>query len=387
MGDDETGKTSLIAKLAGSETVIKSSGLEYNFLDIRDEYREESTKLGVWILDGNVQFAKLLDFALAETSIEDASCLLVASMGEPWNILKSLEKWIRVLEEHIERMNVKESKLKQMKRNIAIKFMNYTSPLDEAETKLVTSKPLDSKFKDSSNNNSDLNVSDDGYANESSELSGNALKENIGIPLVVVITKTDMMSDLEKNYDYTEETFDFIQQAIRKFCLRFGATLFYVSSKTNTNCDLLHKYLAHLIYELPFKTPASVIAKESIFVPAGWDNLKKISILYDNIRSVDPDDDYNEFVLERDNPQPTSREQEVVAEDDQTFLSRMQIEIGKQQGPVQASNQNTQSGNAAQQRQNITAPIGDGQQPSEGVLQNFFNSLLSNQRSSLNKMQ
>lgn len=74
------------------------------------------------------------------------------------------------------------------------------------------------------------------------------------------------MSVLEKEYDFKEEHFDFIQQSIRKFCLQYGAALFYTSVKEDKNCDLLYKYLVHQIYGLPFRTPALVVEKDAVFV-------------------------------------------------------------------------------------------------------------------------
>lgn len=53
------------------------------------------------------------------------------------------------------------------------------------------------------------------------------LTHNLGLDIVVVITKTDYMSVLEKEYDYKEEFFDFIQQAIRKFCLKCKFGFFF----------------------------------------------------------------------------------------------------------------------------------------------------------------
>lgn len=40
LGDNETGKTTLIAKLQGVEDPKKGSGLEYAYIDVRDEYRD-----------------------------------------------------------------------------------------------------------------------------------------------------------------------------------------------------------------------------------------------------------------------------------------------------------------------------------------------------------
>ena len=42
------------------------------------------------------------------------------------------------------------------------------------------------------------------------------LNRNLGLDLIVVVTKTDYMADLERDYDYKEEHFDFIQQVNSK---------------------------------------------------------------------------------------------------------------------------------------------------------------------------
>lgn len=39
-GDNESGKTSLVAKLQGNEDPKKGSGLEYSYIFVRDEYRD-----------------------------------------------------------------------------------------------------------------------------------------------------------------------------------------------------------------------------------------------------------------------------------------------------------------------------------------------------------
>ena len=96
---------------------------------------------------------------------------------------------------------------------------------------------------------------------------------------------------------------------VRKFCLQYGASLFYTSVKEDKNCDLLYKYLVHRIYHFPFKvtlankhgrlteylqinfinlqTPALVVEKDAVFIPAGWDNDKKIAILYENMHRLE----------------------------------------------------------------------------------------------------
>lgn len=374
LGENETGKTTLVAKMAGLEAPKKGSGLEYNFIEVRDEYRDDATKLGAWILDGDPRNVKLLNFALTEQTFENSCCLLVASMSQPWNIMRSLETWANVLERHIESINIKPTKLKQCQQKLLFRFLNYVASTDEAESKLVASINQSGKVDETNDSKNDPDISLNQSTVSVGELGKDALSRNLGIEIIVVITKTDYISVLEKEHDYTEETFDFIQQAIRKFCLQFGAALFYVSSKVNKNCDLLHKYIANRMYDLPFKAPASVVERDAIFVPAGWDNEKKISILYDNIRSVNPDDDYEDFIFERTNPGPSQRDIEITVDSDQDFLLRMQGDLSKQAPPAMPS-----APSPVQPRQNLTNPI-DTQPQNEGVLSNFFNSLLTKGR-------
>lgn len=97
-------------------------------------------------------------------------------------------------------------------------------------------------------------------------LPDGVLTTNIGLDIVVVVTKTDYMTTLEKEYDYRDEHFDFMQQWIRRFCLQNGASLFYTSVKEDKNCDLLYKYLTHRIYDLPFRTPALVVEKDAVLM-------------------------------------------------------------------------------------------------------------------------
>ena len=78
------------------------------------------------------------------------------------------------------------------------------------------------------------------------------------------------MAKLEKDHYYKEEHFDFIQQHLRKFCLQYGAALFYTSAKEDKNCDLLYKYLVHRIYGLVFPTPALVVEKDAVFMYVHW---------------------------------------------------------------------------------------------------------------------
>lgn len=232
LGNNEAGKTSLIAKMMGNEDPKKGSGLEYQHMLVRDEYRDEHTKLGFWVLDGSddVVSQNLLTFALNEETFADTTVLLTASMTAPWDLLTALHKWAKVLEQHIATLKIPADELRAARNQYAKRYLDYISPGDEIEG--LVSSPAKGRAGDYSVPES-----------PNRDLPDGVLTQNLGLDIVVVITKTDYMSVLEKQFDFKEEAFDFIQQAVRKFCLQYGASLFYVSAKINKNCDLLYKYL------------------------------------------------------------------------------------------------------------------------------------------------
>ncbi|XP_050297675.1 cytoplasmic dynein 1 light intermediate chain 2 [Anthonomus grandis grandis] len=369
LGDNESGKTTMVAKLQGIENSSKGSGLEYAYINVRDDYRDDHTRLSVWVLDGDPAHADLLKFALNEETFQDTLIILTVSMTTPWGILEQLQHWASVLADHLDKLKLDIDFRQNRKQLIIKKWLEYIEPGDELDPA--------SPMKRSSRNLGD----DDGDDIDSSALPDGTLTCNLGLDIVVVVTKTDYIQTLEKEHDYRDEHLDFMQQWIRKFCIQYGAALFYTSAKEDKNCDLLYKYLTHRIYGFPFHTPALVVEKDAVFIPAGWDNLKKISILYENMHSCKPEDYYRDVIVQPTTRKAINRETELVAEDEQTFLARLQQnsfggpavpgirinETAMRQGPmggIQASPRKLDGSKV------VNSPGG------EGVLANFFNSLL-----------
>ncbi|XP_034649903.1 cytoplasmic dynein 1 light intermediate chain 1 [Drosophila subobscura] len=378
LGDNATGKTTLIAKLQGVEDPKKGSGLEYAYIDVKDEYRDDMTRLGVWVLDGDPGHTNLLHFALNETNYAHTLVILTVSMTQPWGWLEQLNHWIKVLGQHIESLPLEAKDKETARQRLATTWQSYCEVGDD----LDPGSPVKRTMRNNSIDEDDL-----------LPLTEDALITNLGLDIVVVVTKTDYMTTLEKEYEYRDEHFDFIQQWIRNFCLRTGASLFYTSVKEDKNCDLLYKYLTHRIYGLPFRTPALVVEKDAVLIPAGWDSLKKISILYENMHGIKAESPYTDVIKAPPTRKAVSnREAEVQTEDEQTFLARQQ-EILKQAGQDRGESPLRSQGGGSVGGGNKSVPRTPGStgQSSpkkidpkltpatpggEGVLANFFNSLL-----------
>ncbi|CAH3153832.1 unnamed protein product [Porites lobata] len=381
LGYDGSGKTTLISKLRGKEDEIsKGHGLEYTYLDVHDEERDDSTRLGVWILDGDPLHKNLLQYALTPKCINNTLVVQVVDMSRPWTIMESLHSWTEVLREHIHSLKLPPKELNEMEERIVRHFQEYLEPDETVEDRRRSGIKDEDKVL--------------------LPLDENVLSDNLGLPMVVVLTKTDCMSALEKDRDYREEHFDFIQQHVRRHCLKYGASLFYTSVKENKNCSLLYKYLVHRIYGLPFNSPALVVDKESVFIPAGWDSVKKINILSEHLKVILPEDAFDDHIVKPQLRKPI-QDKEIIAEDEQTFLAkqqqllqkmpatvssgiaRQQPDITKPRAPISPSGRSTDRRPSAGMSPVQRGPKVEGGKPgpggaaSEGVLANFFNSLLN----------
>ncbi|VDI47925.1 dynein light intermediate chain 1, cytosolic [Mytilus galloprovincialis] len=332
LGDTECGKTTLIAKLQATEEPKKGTGLEYYYIDVKDEYRDDQTRLGVWVLDGDTTHTSLLKYCITEENFEHSLVVLMASMSQPWSILESLDKWANVLQHHIDRMKLPPEDRREYEESLVRYFQEYVEPVEGQTTQSAPRRDHNPLHPPAVHSDSDK---------VQLPLGENSLTHNLGIPIVVVLTQSDAISKLEKEHDYREEHFDFIQQHVRKFCLKFqmkwvyldGASLVYTSVKEEKNCDLLYRYLVHRIYGFPFDMPAYVVEKDSVFVPAGWDNEKKISILFENLHNMKPDDAYEDKIAKPKVGKQIQRDAEVAVEDEQVFLLKQQTTLNKTPAP------------------------------------------------------
>ncbi|XKL64353.1 hypothetical protein PGB90_004439 [Kerria lacca] len=306
LGANGSGKTTLISKLRKAETLNNGCGLEYTFLDVRDEYLDEHAKLGIWILDSDPSLLYMLKRVLREDTFRNTVVTIVVSMSTPWYLLEELEYWMKILKKYIQNLALTEDELKELKCKIIQRWKEYTPVYNTNE-----------------NNNFGSNVKINDLHIENEDIIVN----NLGIDIIVVVTKTDLMSALETNEGYTREHFVYIQQHIRRFCLQNGLSLIYTSAKENINIQLLHKYLMHKIYYFSFQEPVILSEHNSIFIPAGFDNMRNISVLFDNLIILNPDDDYKIIIRSPNQYQKLNESVcETIAEDEQIFL-RKQLEI------------------------------------------------------------
>uniref|UniRef100_H2V4P9 Dynein light intermediate chain n=1 Tax=Takifugu rubripes TaxID=31033 RepID=H2V4P9_TAKRU len=362
-GEDGSGKTTLMAKLQGAEHNKKGRGLEYLYLSVHDEDRDDLTRCNVWILDGDLYHKGLLKFAVSAQSLSDCLAVFVVDMSRPWIIMDSLQKWSSVLRDHVDKLKIEPDVLREMEQRMVKAFQEYSEPEDANSSSPQRRAPTAGE--------------DEAVV---LPLGENTLTHNLGVPVLVVCTKCDAVSVLEKEHDYKEEQFDFIQSHIRRFCLQYGAGLFYTSVKEEKNLDLLYKYIVHKLYDFQFTTSALVVEKDAVFIPSGWDNEKKIAILHENLSTVRPEDPFEDFIT-KPPVRKLVHDKEINAEDEQVFLMKQQDSPGRTTSgsprPAGRAGPTTVTGGSPMASVKKPDPNIKAGAANEGVLANFFNSLLS----------
>ena len=99
------------------------------------------------------------------------------------------------------------------------------------------------------------------------------LKTNIGVPIVFVINKSDVVNQSNEKKKYQENS-EFILSHIRSLALEYGATTVYASAKANININILYDYICYILFNFDLTHKPNVIDKEAYFIPSGYDNLE-----------------------------------------------------------------------------------------------------------------
>jgi len=385
LGDRNCGKTTLIAKLQGIDISEAGKGiaLDYSFLDIyttTDQDDEPTTRLNVWQLEGEEEHKDLLKFCLNPSTIANSMILIVLDFSQPWNLVISLKRWLKIVEEHVSEL------IKQLPSGTIEDLKNY---------QIFDFQSYNESNISSFSGHSTKNIKKKKQVDEQTllPLAPGVLTHNIGIPIAVVCNKSDVSMQLEKEYSYKESHFDFIHQYIRRICLSYGAGLIYMSAKKDRNCDVLFQYIRHKLYgfELQIKP---ILEREVMFFPSGYDSFKKISVDFQNQNLTrDPDDLFEDIIkIPRTLVQKNNEiDPIIISEDDQEFLSKHKETLDKIPNSIPSP---TTSSTPSIIPSTTPSPILKVPSPSiptankstteHEILSNFFSSLMKDKPTNLN---
>jgi len=280
----------------------RAVGLDFAHFGARDPELEEAkaghdfncpAACSVLILEDEVH-EKLLQSRLKPLVLQLCAAIICLDLKTPWTILEDLRRWLDVLKRVVgslmQQLPLEEQD--RLREQIADELAAYKEPEGAEET-------AEGKDKDGSA----------------------ALTYNLGIPLIVVVTRTDTAAALEspKTVGWSET----IEAFLRNECLPYGATIVYTAAggaqaKNTRNVDVLYEYLMHRLYGHDLNTSPNVPSRDSLFVPGGWDSQERVQKTASALEGG-LDRSFESTVVSLD-PSPPNPPAPVACEDMQKFL-------------------------------------------------------------------
>ncbi|PLW26877.1 hypothetical protein PCANC_23131 [Puccinia coronata f. sp. avenae] len=271
-------------------------------------------------------YSHLLPLILNADSLRESLILVLIPFSHPHSLLTSLVRWLILIRSVIKSIKdtIKPAEvgqpaergeyiIEECKEALEYQYRSYLEP---AGPQLASSLSAETGEATSTGGNATIHLD--------LPLPPGTLTENMGVGIVVVCTKSDEIDQLEKEKDFKEEQFDFIQQVLRSICLRFGGALFFTSQKKAESLVRLRAYVLHRLFGqlvsaapaaagtaaaaaaaagaqaaaaaavatagtsattnarlFPFPYKANVVDRDEVLIPMGWDSWGKIKILRD----------------------------------------------------------------------------------------------------------
>ncbi|CDW77480.1 cytoplasmic dynein 1 light intermediate chain 2 [Stylonychia lemnae] len=310
------------------------AGLDSSFLYVKDLSEKDALnsmvssednlpRMNCWILQEQEK-ADLIKLVLKPEDLQQTCALIVLDFDQPWEMMNALQRWMGVLGETILDIMkmLKSSEQDKMKEKLTRFVKNFERKDDSNDNDDAINKnklvKMDTNLLDEDEK---LDDDFDDYKDLKSRLPlpEGVLKVNLGIPIIVVCQKIDLLLRGDKS-QLLELNLEFIQKHLRQYCLSYAASLIFTEVNQLTNIELLYRYILHRLYDQEFHNKAEMHQKDSIFIPTGFDSLMLIDALCKGAYSEGKV--YEEVIKKPSIAQQGQNKPEVTCEDWQIVLQK-----------------------------------------------------------------
>ena len=272
LGDYNSGKRSIInqlEQLTGERTLIESrsdqsvlsfmkdkrvsSAIDYKYYTVKnpDDENMELGKVNIWIFDENAD-KDLLSIILNKDVMKNLMVMIIQDFEQYWDISDNLHKYNEIISQyiypHMKKLQLKE--VDEAKERFGTFIKNYIEPKITDSGKTQTKR-------------SEIDPENWG----SYQLPKGLLETNYGFPVYLVLNKCESVFEMRKLTDVLE----MIEYKVRQWALDTAASIFYASTKMNTNMNTLYSYINYYFFDIPHHVKVN-ISKDALFVPSGFDN-------------------------------------------------------------------------------------------------------------------
>jgi hypothetical protein len=199
------------------------------------------------------------------------------------------------------------------------------------------------------------------------DLKEGLLKTNIGIPIILSITKSDIVNKIEEKKNF-EENSDFILKHLRQIAIQYGGTIIYNSIQNNINITLLYEYICNVLFNFDLIHKPNLVDKEAYFIPAGYDSLENLKLSDSSTKYIDML--YEDRITNEKSKPIQEEEEEIKCEDTNVFLGKLLNEkeknhshrdnMNKRRNPSDINNNNLMNLNKKPENQKQTSDVQGG---------------------------
>lgn len=236
--------------------------LGYTYHDVLDADQEDVlARLNVYMLaNPSASFAPLLKPLFTPKTVKDTLITILLDWSNPFKWARQLRQWIRLL------------------RSVILSLDEQTK-IEMEETMTAWKEKRVGPDAPSAQPGGSLSADQKLIAATVPPGPGE-WDEGLGIPLSVVCVQAEKIEQMERDYGWGEDQFDFLMQWLRCVLLKHGASLVYTATFDPNNVrTLIHTSLS--IHSLLKREVAkhNIIDRDKILVPPNWDSWGKIRIL------------------------------------------------------------------------------------------------------------
>ena len=157
-------------------------------------------RIHVWQHEGEtVENRELLNLSLNAETFENSAVVVTVDLLHPWKLASAVQQFLYIIEQHIESLKIPYERLEEAKKRQAKRWNEYVEPSPQSAS---SRKAL---------------AADDP---NTYILPTGVLTNNLGIPIIIAVCKSDAAEQLEKDFGYKDGHFDYIQQHLRRICIR-----------------------------------------------------------------------------------------------------------------------------------------------------------------------
>eukprot|EP01084_Bolivina_argentea_P080693 146147_1 len=262
-GAQNSGKSTLVSQFGKLESKFTEMKrflmMRYAYCHLTSSDSEDSySLLNIWQI-AEPSHADVLDVVIPKEDMKNITYLICLDLSKPSTVEDEYNKWIQTItkiqNKLISRCDAQTQEKLKVKIYKHIQF--YVNPKDDTEQ-----LPDDEK--------------------KELETQREHPSSNLGVPIMVVLTKCDIFRSLYQAEADAEDHFEIMCSYIRWWNIEYGASSFSMSKGLKDQARRILSYIDHRIFNTKFDRGPNAVVKLSnlnekfLFIPSGFDSKETI---------------------------------------------------------------------------------------------------------------